>query len=142
MTQAKMGDTVKVHYTGTLEDGTQFDSSAGREPLSFTLGQGQVIPGFEEAIVGMSVGDNKTVTIPADEAYGPYQEEAVKELPRSAIPDHIELAEGLQLQASGPDGQVVLLTVIELNDDTVLLDANHPLAGEDLTFQLELVTVA
>lgn len=142
MTQAKMGDTVKVHYTGTLKNGDQFDSSAGREPLSFTLGQGQVIPGFENAIVGMRIGDSKTVTIPAEEAYGPHHAEAIKTFPRSAIPEHIELEVGLQLQASGPDGQMVLLTVIEVNDEIVQLDANHPLAGKDLTFALELVAVA
>jgi len=141
MKQAKSGDTVKVHYTGTLSDGSQFDSSVGREPLEVTLGSGQVIPGFEGALEGMNEGDSKTVTIPADDAYGPRVDAAVQTIPRSAVPDHIDLQVGQKLQAMAEGGQPVMVTVVELTDDTVSLDANHPLAGEDLTFKLELVEV-
>ena len=141
MAQAKQGDTVKVHYTGSLDDGTQFDSSVGREPLEFTLGGGNVIAGFEEAVAGMEVGDNKTVTIPSDQAYGPRQEAAVKTFDRSAIPDHIDLKVGVRLQASDPGGQPLVLTVTEITEDSVTLDGNHPLAGENLTFDLELIEI-
>ena len=142
MSTAKSGDTVIVHYTGTLDDGTQFDSSQGRDPLQFTLGAGQVIAGFDEAVDGMAVGDTKKVTIPADQAYGPHRPEMVQEVARGDIPDHIELSEGMQLQASQPGGQPVVLTVTSFNEETVTLDANHALAGKDLTFELELVAVA
>ena len=142
MSKAKSGDTVKVHYTGTLQNGAQFDSSAEREPLQFTLGEKKVIPGFEDAVLGMSVGDTKTVTIPAAKAYGPRNEEAVQEFPRSALPEHLELSIGLRLQTETPDGRPTLLTVTELTEDTVTFDANHPLAGEDLTFKLELAEIA
>lgn len=140
--QAKTGDTVKVHYTGKLEDGTQFDSSADREPLEFTLGEGRIIPGFEEAVAGMNPGDTKTVTIPSNQAYGPRREEAVQEVPRSMIPQDIDLQVGMQLQANSPGGQPIILTVSEIAEETVILDANHPLAGKDLVFELELVEVA
>lgn len=141
MAQAKSGDTVKVHYTGTLQDGTPFDSSAGRTPLEFTLGEGNVIPGFDEAVVGMSPGDTKTVTVASDQAYGPRQENAVQEFPRSMVPETIELETGMRLQAADPTGQPLMLTVVAISDETVTLDANHPLAGEDLTFELELVEI-
>jgi peptidylprolyl isomerase len=141
MTAAKSGDNVKVHYTGTLNDGSQFDSSQGREPLEFTLGTGQVIPGFDEAVAGMVIGDNKTVTIPADEAYGAHNQEMVQQVPRSAIPDDIQLELGLVLSAQGPDGQTLSFTVVEFNEEQVTVDGNHPLAGQDLTFALELVAI-
>lgn len=141
MKQAKSGDTVKVHYTGTLNDGSEFDSSAGREPLEVTLGSGQVIPGFESALEGMAQGDTKTVTIVAADAYGPRIDAAVQTIPRSAIPEHIELSVGIKLQAMAEGGQPVMVTVVGLDDENVSLDANHPLAGEDLTFQLEVVEV-
>ncbi len=141
MTQAKSGDTVKVHYTGTLADGTQFDSSRGGEPLEFQLGAGQLIPGFENAVAGMSVGDTKTVTIPSEEAYGPHRPEMVQQFPRKDIPDSIELAPGITLMAQDPEGNTVRLTVVEFDDQTVTMDANHPLAGKDLTFELELVAI-
>jgi peptidylprolyl isomerase len=141
MAQAKSGNTVKVHYTGTFEDGTQFDSSQGREPLELTLGSGQVITGFEAAIVGMEPGESKTVNIPPEQAYGPRREEALQEFPRSAVPQHIDLQVGLQLQAQDPNGRPLLLTVASLSEDTVMLDANHPLAGKELTFNLELVEI-
>lgn len=141
MSTPQTGQTVKVHYTGTLEDGSQFDSSAGRDPLEFTLGEGQVIPGFEQALSDMSVGDTKTVDIPAEEAYGPHQPELVQQVARDQIPADIELAEGVQLQAQGPEGQVFRLVVTDLDDAHVTLDGNHPLAGKALTFKLELVEV-
>lgn len=142
MSSPQLGQTVKVHYTGTLEDGTQFDSSAGREPLEFTLGQGQVIPGFEQALEQMTVGETKTINIPADQAYGPHQPELVQKVEREQIPAEIELALGVQLQAQGPDGQVFRLVVIELDETSATLDGNHPLAGKALTFELELVEIA
>ncbi|OQX30599.1 MAG: peptidylprolyl isomerase [Candidatus Sedimenticola endophacoides] len=141
MTQAKMGDTVKVHYTGTFDDGTQFDSSQGSEPLEVTLGQGQVIPGFEAALEGMTAGETKSVHIPAEMAYGEYSPEMVQEVERTAIPEEIELSLGIQLQAHAPDGTPFMLVVTGLNDETVTLDANHPLAGKALNFALEMVAI-
>ncbi|MCC5999772.1 MAG: peptidylprolyl isomerase [Pararhodobacter sp.] len=142
MTQAKTGDTVHFHYTGTLDDGTVFDSSEGREPLSFTLGSGQIIPGLDAAIDGMSVGERKTVTIGADQAYGAYQPEARQAIPRDQIPAHIPLDPGTQLQMQAQDGQAIPVVVADVNETTVVLDANHPLAGKDLTFAVEVVAVA
>lgn len=142
MSEAKSGDTVKVHYTGTLSDGTEFDSSRGQEPLEFTLGQGQMISGFEEAVVGMTLGENKTVTLASEEAYGERNEAMVQEVPRSAIPPEIKLTEGMLLQAQGPDGETLRFTVADFNEEAVTVDGNHPLAGRDLTFQLELVQIA
>ncbi|GAB6042281.1 FKBP-type peptidyl-prolyl cis-trans isomerase [Endothiovibrio diazotrophicus] len=141
MSQAKSGDTVRVHYTGTLSDGSQFDSSQGNDPLEFTIGGGQVIPGFDAAVTGMAVGDSKSVTIPADEAYGQRIDEAIQAVPRSAIPEEIEVKEGMQLQAAAPNGQPVVVTVVSFDDESVTLDGNHPLAGQDLTFALELVEI-
>lgn len=142
MSQAKSGDTVKIHYTGTLDDGSQFDSSAGREPLEFTLGSGQVIPGFDNAVDGMTVGDTKTVNIPADEAYGPRHEQLIQEVPKSALPDDMEPEVGMGLQAQGPDGQVMDLTVTEVAEESITVDGNHPLAGQALNFDLELVEIS
>ena len=140
MANARSGDTVRIHYTGTLADGTVFDSSRGREPLAFTLGSGQVIAGFDEAVTGMAVGDAQTVTIPAELAYGPRREELVRALPREQFPPGLEPAVGQQLQVGGGP-QPMVVTVRDVRDDAVLLDANHPLAGEDLTFALELVAI-
>lgn len=142
MTQAKSGDTVKIHYTGTLDDGTQFDSSTGRDPLQFTLGSGQVIPGFDKAVEGMAVGDSKSVNIPAEDAYGPRREQMVQKVPRSALPDNLDPEEGMALQAKGQDGQVINLTVTAVGDSSITVDANHPLAGKALNFQIELVDIA
>jgi len=142
MSEAKSGDTVKVHYTGTLADGTEFDSSRGQEPLEFTLGQGQMISGFEEAVVGMALGENKTITITSEEAYGERNDAMVQQVPRGAIPPEIELAEGMLLQAQGPDGETLRFTVADFNEEEVTVDGNHPLAGRDLTFELELVQIA
>ncbi len=141
MNQAQSGNTVKVHYTGTFTDGTEFDSSRGRDPLQFTLGNGNVIPGFETAITGMSTGESKTVTIPFTEGYGAHSEEMVQDVPRSAIPDDIELEAGMVLNAQGPEGQTLSFTLVEFDDSQVKLDGNHPLAGKDLTFTLELVEI-
>ena len=141
MTQAKSGDTVRIHYTGTLDDGTQFDSSAGRDPLEFALGGGQVIPGFDSAVDGMAVGDSKTVTIPPEEAYGQRHEQLVQQVSRSALPDEIEPAVGMQLQSQSPEGQVMMLVVTEVEEESITVDANHPLAGQALTFDIELVEI-
>jgi len=140
MPEAKRGDTVRVHYTGTLDDGTVFDSSREREPLEFSLGAGQVIPGFDQALTGMKPGESKKVTIPAVEAYGPYRSELVLVVDRSEFPPDIEPGIGDQFQLS-QDGQSFVVNVTEVTDQAVTLDANHPLAGEDLTFDLELVEI-
>lgn len=138
---AQQGNTVKVHYTGRLDDGSIFDSSHDDAPLEFTIGQGQMIPGFEQGVVGMEPGESRTVIIAADQAYGIYQPQGVIEIPRSDIPASIPLEIGLQLQATGPDGRPAYMTVLELSPDRVKLDANHPLAGQDLTFDLQLVAI-
>jgi peptidylprolyl isomerase len=135
---AQNGDTVRVHYTGTLGDGTEFDSSAGREPLAFTVGGGQVIPGFDEAIRGMEAGEQKTVTIPADEAYGHHRSEMVLQVERDALPEGLDPEVGDELALTTPEGQQVPVRVTEVTEEGVVLDANHPLAGEDLTFELTL----
>lgn len=142
MTQAKSGDTVRIHYTGTLADGSVFDSSEGRDPLEFQLGSGQVIPGFDTGVTGMEVGEKKTIHIPCADAYGDVNPQAMQAVPRADIPDHIPLDLGTQLQMQAPNGQVVMVTVADVTDETVTLDANHPLAGKDLTFALELVEIA
>ncbi len=138
---AVAGDTVRVHYTGTLEDGTEFDSSRDRDPIEFVLGAGQVIPGFENAVTGMEPGETKTFTIPADEAYGPHRPELVHRIPRAQVPAEVTLAPGARLEARDQGGRRVVLTVVEVTDEEAVLDANHPLAGKDLTFQIELVAV-
>lgn len=142
MTQVKTGDNVRVHYKGTLSDGTVFDSSEGREPLEFAVGSGQIIPGLDKALPGMEVGDKKTVEVPADEAYGEADPNARQAVPRAEIPDHIPTEPGTQLQMQAPNGQVVQVVVAEADEETVTLDANHPLAGKDLTFDIELVGIA
>ena len=142
MTQAKAGDTVAIHYTGTLADGSQFDSSEGRDPLRFTLGSGQIIAGLDAAITGMSQGEKKSVTIAAAEAYGDHRLEAVQAVPRAQIPAEIPLEVGGGLQVQTPDGQTIPVTVTSVTDEEVTLDANHPLAGKDLTFAVELVEIA
>ena len=141
MTEVKAGDTVAIHYTGTLDDGSTFDSSEGHDALSFEVGSGQIIPGLDKALPGMAVGDKKTVTVPSDEAYGPMREDARQAIPREGIPAEIPLDVGVQLQMQTPEGQVVPVTVVAFDDATVTLDANHPLAGKDLTFDIELVSI-
>ena len=136
---AKTGNTVKVHYTGTLTNGTVFDTSIEREPLQFTIGQGQLISGFEQAVIGMKVGESTTVNIPAAEAYGLHRDDLVFAMERSQLPDNIEV--GQQLQMMQTDGSTVVVTVIEISETTAMIDANHPLAGEDLIFEIELVEI-
>ncbi len=142
MSKAKNGDMVKVHYEGKLDDGSVFDSSRDHDPLQFEMGKGQVIPGFEEAIVGMTEGDSKTVKIPSEKAYGPVREEMVQTIDRSQIPPDIELEVGQQLRVTGPQGEPAIVKVVDLSDCSVTLDGNHPLAGKELTFNIELVEVA
>ena len=141
MTKAKQGDTVQVHYTGSLGDGTVFDSSAKRSPLEFTVGQGQVIPGFEQAVDGMAVGDQKTVVIPAAQAYGVRDEGLVVRMDRSRLPKDLELELEDRLQVRRPDGQIMNVTVTAITPSAVTLDGNHFLAGQDLTFEIELVAI-
>jgi peptidylprolyl isomerase len=141
--QTANGKTVKVHYTGSLADGTVFDSSREREPLEFVVGGGQVIKGFDDAVTEMSVGEVKTITIPAEEAYGPRHDEMIIEVPHSQFAEGLTPEVGMQLQSGNADGQPpTVVTVTAVNDDKVTLDANHPLAGEDLTFEIELVEMA
>ncbi len=142
MTAAKSGDSVKIHYTGTLEDGTTFDSSEGRDPLEFTLGSGQVIVGFEEAVTGMKAGEKKNVLIPADKAYGQRNEEMVITAPREQVPADINPEVGQQLQMAGPNNQPIVVLITKITDEHIILDANPPLAGKDLNFAIELVAIA
>jgi len=139
MSAVKRGDNVKVHYTGTLSDGTVFDSSAGLEPLSFSVGSGQVIPGFDEAVVGMQVGESKTVHIPVEKAYGHRNEELVLQAPVEQIPPDLNPEVGMRLEMGGTNGEILRVMVTELTDSHITLDANPPLAGEDLQFAIELV---
>jgi len=143
MTQVKNGDTVKVHYTGKLEDGTVFDTSKDREPLEFTIGSGDVIPGFEKSIVGMEVEGKKTITIPPEEAYGPRREELIWEKKRSDFPEKITPAVGKQVgvRLNQSDAPLINATITDMNDDNVTLDANHPLAEKTLVFDIELVEI-
>ncbi|NWF75756.1 MAG: peptidylprolyl isomerase [Nitrospirae bacterium] len=142
MGQAKIGDTVKVHYTGKLNDGTIFDTSEGREPLKFTIGEGHIIPGFEQAIIGMSINESKTIKIPSDNAYGPYRKEMVVVVQRNQLPSHIKPEKGLHLRIPGPDGQGFVVIITDMSDSTITLDGNHPLAGKDLTFDIQLIEIA
>jgi len=133
------GTTVRVHYRGTLEDGSEFDSSQGREPLEFTIGEGQVIPGFESAVADLEVGESATVTLKPDEAYGPYHAEAVEVVPVTAFTD--TPYEGAMVQLLGPNGERLAATITKIEGDDVTLDFNHPLAGKDLTFEIQLVEI-
>lgn len=139
MRQAAIGDTVRVHYVGTLADGTEFDSSAQRGPIEVTLGDGQVIAGFENALLGMAEGDTKSVTLEPGDAYGPHNDQFVHVVERERIPAEIDLKVGTAIQASDSSGQPMHLLVVDLDAESVTLDANHPLAGKALTFGLELV---
>ena len=141
MSQAKSGDTVRIHYTGTLKTGETFDSSDGRDPLEFVVGSGQIIPGLDVAIPGMAVGDKKTVDVPCAQAYGETNPDARQSVPRSEIPDNIPLDLGTQLQMQTPQGQVMHVTVAEVTETEVTLDANHALAGKDLIFAIEMVGI-
>jgi len=141
MPEAKKSDKVKVHYTGKLENGMVFDSSLDREPLEFEIGKGDIIQGFEEDVVGMNPGDSKTIEIPVEKAYGPRNEELAIEIQRNQFPDGIEPEVGQQLESEQEDGEVILFTVTSVTDSIVNLDANHPLAGRDLSFEIELVEI-
>lgn len=142
MTEVKAGDTVSIHYKGTLDDGSVFDSSEGREPLQFTVGSGQIIPGLDSALPGMKVGEAKTVRVSADKAYGPVNPQARQPVPRDQFPPDIPLEVGRQLQVQTQNGQVLPVAIVEVNEDNVVLDANHPLAGKDLTFDISLVSIS
>jgi peptidylprolyl isomerase len=141
MALAKAGDTVQVHYTGRLDDGTVFDSSVGGDPIEFVLGAHHVIPGFEEGVTGMEVGETKTILIPSDQAYGPRMEEMVLTIPRDQVPAHITLGLGEMLELSQPSGETIAVQITALTDTIVTLDGNHPLAGADLTFDLQLANI-
>ena len=141
MIQVKSGDTVKVHYTGKLEDGTVFDSSDGREPLEFKIGGGQVIKGFDDGVTGMLVDEVKTVTIPAEEAYGPRRDEMVISVPKTQFPENITPEVGMQLQMQQQNNQMVVVTVANVGETEVTLDANHHLAGKTLIFDLKLIEI-
>ncbi len=141
MAQAKKGDTVRVHYTGTLDDGTMFDTSADREPLEFIVGEGQVITGFDIAVLDMAPGETKVSIIPAVEAYGEHSTELVTDVDRERFPADMELEIGQQLQVGLADDQQAIVMIVDISDTAVTLDANHPLAGQQLTFEIELVEI-
>jgi peptidylprolyl isomerase len=142
LSQAKTNDKVAVHYTGKLDDGTVFDSSQGRDPLEFTIGSGQVIPGFEDGVVGMEEGQSKTITLKPDDAYGQVRDDLIVEVNKTDIPKDIDVEVGQQLQINRPDGRVIPVLISAIIDDKVTLDANHPLAGKTLTFDVELVKIS
>lgn len=142
MSSAKEGDTVQVNYTGKLQDGKVFDTSYGRCPMQFTLGKGQLIAGFEKAVLGMRAGEKKTVVIPPDQGYGSRQDEAIVEVDRKNLPPDLNPEVGQRLEFTQDDDSTVLVTVADLTDATITIDANHPLAGKDLTFDIELVSIA
>ncbi|MDZ7801264.1 MAG: peptidylprolyl isomerase [Trueperaceae bacterium] len=141
MSTAKQGDTVQIHYTGKLDDGTVFDSSEGRDPLTITIGEGQVIPGFERAVAGMTEGEQKEARLEVEEAYGEPRDDLRLDVPREQLPDDLEVDIGTPLQLNQPDGTPVPVTVAALSEETVTLDANHPLAGQPLVFDLTLVAI-
>ena len=141
MSEVKNGDTVRIHYTGTLLDGTKFDSSEGRDPLEFEVGSGHVIAGLDVALPGMTVGEKKTVQAPCTQAYGPINPGLPQAVPRNTIPDDVPLELGMQLQMQTPEGQVLMVRVVDMGEEEVTLDANHALAGMDLTFDIELVSI-
>ena len=141
MLMAKAGDTVRVHYTGTLDDGTEFDSSCGRDPLEFQLGGGMVIPGFDSAVTGMFVGTKRKHTIVSAEAYGERDPQRVVLVPPEQVPPGAEFKAGDQVQLQDPEGHVMVALVASIDDEGVVLDMNHPLAGQDLTFELELLEI-
>jgi FKBP-type peptidyl-prolyl cis-trans isomerase 2 len=141
MAQAQVGDMVKVHYTGRLADGTTFDTSMEREPLEFTLGEGELIPGFEQAVLGMVVGESKTTSIPTDQAYGPHHAERVIDIERHHLPPDLQPELGQRRQMTRPDGTQITVVVTTITETQVTLDANHPLAGRDLIFDIMLVEI-
>lgn len=142
MSKAEDGNTVKIHYTGTLDDGSQFDSSEGREPLEFTLGSGQVIPGFDNACCGMAVGEKITVTLAPEDAYGEHNPELIATVDRSMMPDDLEPEVGMPMNAQGPGGEIINFVITAFDDNTVTVDGNAPLAGKALTFAIEMVEIS
>ena len=141
MSQVKQNDTVRVHYTGKLTDGQVFDSSLEREPIEFTMGQGQLIPGFEKGLLDMKVNEKKTIEIPSEEAYGEPRQELIQEVDKSQLPDEIKPEPGMGLVSKSPDGREMNLVVKEVKDDSIVVDGNHPLAGKDLVFDLEVIEI-
>jgi len=141
LSKVKEGNTVKVHYTGTFEDGSVFDTSANRDPLEFEIGSGRLIPGFEKAVMDLNPGDKTTVKIPSAEAYGEVREDLVTDVERSKLPPEIDPEVGMQLQLQQPDGGAIPVVVSDVTETQITLDANHPLAGRDLTFEIELLEV-
>lgn len=141
MSQVKNNDTVKIHYTGKLEDGQVFDSSIEREPIEFTIGGGQIIPGLEKGLIDMEVNEKKTIQIPQTEAYGDVQKELFQEIPKDQLPQEITPEVGMGLVAKNPDGSERQLRVAEVKDESIIIDANHPLAGKDLIFDVEVVEI-
>ena len=141
MSQVKENNTVKVHYTGKLSDGQIFDSSEGKKPLEFTLGQGSLIPGFEKGLIDMKLNEKKTITISKDDAYGDLSEKLIQEVPKSQLPAEMTVEVGMGLVSKTPDGQEMNLLVVEVREESVVLDGNHPLAGKDLIFDLEVVEI-
>jgi FKBP-type peptidyl-prolyl cis-trans isomerase 2 len=139
--QVKSGDVVRVHYTGTLEDGSQFDSSVGRAPLEFTVGAGQMIAGFDAGVVGMAVGEKKTILIDPDHGYGQKDPTAIIEFPSSNIPEGMTVEVGMKLNLQNQYGQPVPVVVMEVKEEVIIMDANHFLAGKDLTFEVEIVEI-
>jgi peptidylprolyl isomerase len=141
MTKVKKDDKVQIHYKGTLTDGEVFDSSEGRDPLEFVVGSGQVIVGFDEAVIGMEVGEKKSVLIPCEKAYGERLKEMVIQVPVAQVPPDLDIEIGMMLEMGGAQGEILRVKVIEMDDDTITLDANPPLAGADLNFDIELVAI-
>lgn len=141
MSQVKANDTVRVHYTGKLTDGQVFDSSLEREPIEFTMGQGQLIPGFEKGLLDMKVNEKKTIEIPSEEAYGAPREELIQEVDKNQLPDEIKPEPGMGLVSKSPDGREMNLVVKEVKENSIVVDGNHPLAGKDLIFDLEVVEI-
>ncbi|MCV3270498.1 FKBP-type peptidyl-prolyl cis-trans isomerase [Roseobacter sinensis] len=142
MTQVKTGDTVGIHYTGTLADGTTFDSSEGRDPLQFVVGSGQVLSGLDAALPGMGLGEKKTVEVACADAYGPINPQMRQAVPREGIPDDVPLDIGTLLNVETPEGQAMQVMVVAADDATVTIDANHPLAGQDLSFDIEVMSIS
>jgi len=141
MAKAKLGDKVKVHYNGLLEDGTEFDTSREKDPLEFTLGEQTVIAGFEDSVIGMEVGEKKSVSIPPEQAYGAMREDFIVDVARTQLPQDVEPKVGMMLQASSPDGDSTQVTIVAVKDDTITIDGNHALAGQQLNFDLELMEI-
>ncbi len=142
MAQAKIGDKVKIHYTGRLESGEIFDSSKGREPLAFKIGDKSMIPGFENAVIGMNLGETKIEKIPSKDAYGEHQEQLVFTMDKESLPEDLNVEVGNELDMHGKNGECIPVAVTDLTEDSITLDANHPLAGKDLIFEIQLVEIS